>query len=269
MTSAARQFQSADEMRQNAAAVRNRLMNPANAFRPVKPSPMLRVVQRVVVPPMWRQEDTQFDEHVRAWQWYLASNRCSKIRAYIIRRCAELGADYMQVIGPSHAREITGPRQIIMWELRTKLNVSYPRIGREFGGRDHTTVIHAVARVAKIMGEDRPEYQSGTQRLLNDPDLKAKVKEAHQRGDTLDEISIAFDISERAVTAVGKSENWYRTNRKTRASFRQVKVHMADLRKDYEAGLNSLKFVAGAHGISDRTLGRLAETHGWVRRNKK
>jgi hypothetical protein len=266
MTNIARQFQSADEMRQNAAAVRNRLMNPVNAFRPVKPSPVLRIVQRVVVPPMWRQEDMQFDEHIRAWQWYLASNRCSKIRAYIIRRCAELGADYMQVIGPSHAREITGPRQIIMWELRTKLNVSYPRIGREFGGRDHTTVIHAVARVAKIMGEDRPEYQSGTQRLLNDPDLKAKVKEAHQSGDTLEEISIAFGVSERAITAVGKSENWYRGSQKTHTSFQAVTVNISALRKDYETWPENLKKLGEKYGISDSTIARLAKRHGWTRR---
>lgn len=53
------------------------------------------------------------------------------------------------ILGTSRKREIVVPRQIAMYILRTELNYSYPLIGQEFGGRDHTTVIHACEKIEK------------------------------------------------------------------------------------------------------------------------
>ncbi len=52
-----------------------------------------------------------------------------------------------QLRGPGRQKEIVKPRQMAMFLLREEANLSYPKIGREIGGRDHTTVIHAVEKM--------------------------------------------------------------------------------------------------------------------------
>lgn len=49
--------------------------------------------------------------------------------------------------GKSRKKELVGPRQIAMYLLRTKLNSSFPAIGQELGGRDHTTAMHACTKI--------------------------------------------------------------------------------------------------------------------------
>ena len=51
-------------------------------------------------------------------------------------------------------REITVPRQVAMYLIRELNGASLPRIGLEFGGRDHTTVIHACDKVAEDIQRD-------------------------------------------------------------------------------------------------------------------
>jgi chromosomal replication initiator protein len=51
----------------------------------------------------------------------------------------------------SRKREIVRPRQIAMYLLREELKTSYPFIGRKFGGRDHTTVIHAYRKISQAI----------------------------------------------------------------------------------------------------------------------
>lgn len=49
--------------------------------------------------------------------------------------------------GPGRQKEIVKPRQLSMFLMREEANLSYPKIGQELGGRDHTTVIHAVGKI--------------------------------------------------------------------------------------------------------------------------
>ncbi|HZK37944.1 MAG TPA: helix-turn-helix domain-containing protein, partial [Clostridia bacterium] len=51
-------------------------------------------------------------------------------------------------------RAISYPRQIAMYLSRELTDLSLPKIGEEFGGRDHTTVIHAYDKITKDMEED-------------------------------------------------------------------------------------------------------------------
>jgi chromosomal replication initiator protein len=51
-------------------------------------------------------------------------------------------------------RSIARPRQMAMYLAKTLTTRSYPDIGRRFGGRDHTTVLHAVRRIEQLKGED-------------------------------------------------------------------------------------------------------------------
>lgn len=55
---------------------------------------------------------------------------------------------------PRRARNVARPRQIAMYLAKQLTTRSLPEIGRRFGGRDHTTVMHAVSRVAELMQAD-------------------------------------------------------------------------------------------------------------------
>ena len=52
------------------------------------------------------------------------------------------------------SRTVARPRQIAMYLSKQLTSRSLPEIGRAFGGRDHTTVIHAVRKVEEIMSAD-------------------------------------------------------------------------------------------------------------------
>jgi chromosomal replication initiator protein len=60
--------------------------------------------------------------------------------------------------GKSRQRPLVTARQIAMYVFRELTDLSYPAIAREFGGRDHTTVIHAVEKIKALMGERRQVY---------------------------------------------------------------------------------------------------------------
>jgi chromosomal replication initiator protein len=52
------------------------------------------------------------------------------------------------------ARNVARPRQVAMYLAKQLTSRSLPEIGRRFGNRDHTTVMHAVTRVAELMQQD-------------------------------------------------------------------------------------------------------------------
>jgi chromosomal replication initiator protein len=58
------------------------------------------------------------------------------------------------LLGQSRARPIALPRQILMYLLRTQLQLPLEEVGRVVGGRDHTTVMHAVAKISQILTSD-------------------------------------------------------------------------------------------------------------------
>lgn len=56
--------------------------------------------------------------------------------------------------GKSRKKETVVPRQIVMYLLREEVKSSYPMIGRELGGRDHTTAMHACQKIEKQIEKD-------------------------------------------------------------------------------------------------------------------
>jgi chromosomal replication initiator protein len=56
--------------------------------------------------------------------------------------------------GKSREKKVALPRQIIMFLMREELKMSYPAIGEELGGRDHTTAIHAHEKISKEIEND-------------------------------------------------------------------------------------------------------------------
>ena len=79
-------------------------------------------------------------------------------------RCSELTGD-------RRSQNIVYPRQVAMYLSRELTDSSLPKIGKEFGGRDHTTVIHATSKIARLIREDRSVYN-----LVQE--LTARVKQA-------------------------------------------------------------------------------------------
>jgi chromosomal replication initiator protein len=55
---------------------------------------------------------------------------------------------------PRRARNVARPRQVAMYLAKQLTSRSLPEIGKRFGGRDHTTVMHAVSRIAELMQQD-------------------------------------------------------------------------------------------------------------------
>jgi chromosomal replication initiator protein len=82
----------------------------------------------------------------------------------ILTATAEMfGFTVDDLCGTSRARPLVTARQIGMYVFRELTDFSYPAIAREFGGRDHTTVIHAVEKITKLMRERRHIYNQVTE----------------------------------------------------------------------------------------------------------
>jgi chromosomal replication initiator protein len=75
------------------------------------------------------------------------------------------GFSVEELCGTSRRRPLVTARQIGMYVFRELTDFSYPAIAREFGGRDHTTVIHAVEKVSALMKERRQIYDQVTELL--------------------------------------------------------------------------------------------------------
>ena len=71
-----------------------------------------------------------------------------------------------ELCGPNRRRPLVTARQVSMYVFRELTDFSYPAIGREFGGRDHSTVMHAVEKIAKLMKERHQIYNQVTDLIV-------------------------------------------------------------------------------------------------------
>ncbi len=76
---------------------------------------------------------------------------------------AIFGFSVEELKGKSRRRPLVTARQVAMYVVRELTDLSYPAIAREFGGRDHTTVMHAVDKVGNLMKERRLIYDQVTE----------------------------------------------------------------------------------------------------------
>jgi chromosomal replication initiator protein len=65
------------------------------------------------------------------------------------------GLSLDELCGDKRSQNIVYPRQVAMYLSRELTDSSLPKIGKEFGGRDHTTVILATSKIARLIREDR------------------------------------------------------------------------------------------------------------------
>lgn len=80
-----------------------------------------------------------------------------------------LGISVAEIKGDKRTRNIVQARHVAMYLARELTDASLPKIGERLGGRDHTTVLHAVDKVGRLMREDRDLYN-----LLQQLTMKVK-----------------------------------------------------------------------------------------------
>jgi chromosomal replication initiator protein len=74
----------------------------------------------------------------------------------IQKRVADyFGIKVSDIQSSRRTQNITRPRQVAMYLAKILTSRSLPEIGRKFGGRDHTTVLHAVRKVEEVLAQDR------------------------------------------------------------------------------------------------------------------
>ncbi len=96
----------------------------------------------------------------------------NKPKQISIENIQQVVAKYFNIKVPDlkskrRTRSITYPRQIAMYICRELTDASLPKIGDEFGGRDHTTVIHACDKISQDMKKD-PKLTSNIEEILEE-----------------------------------------------------------------------------------------------------
>ena len=76
---------------------------------------------------------------------------------------AYFGLSMEDLCGSSRSRVLVTARQIAMYLCRELTDLSLPKIGQQFGGRDHTTVMHAERKIRQLMAERRSVYNQVTE----------------------------------------------------------------------------------------------------------
>jgi chromosomal replication initiator protein len=88
-------------------------------------------------------------------------------RAVIERTAKHFQIAMEDILGPKRDKDIVVPRQVAMYMLRSELHLSFPKIARELGRKDHTTAIHSVEKIEK--------------ELSLDPDIREAVHDIKER----------------------------------------------------------------------------------------
>jgi len=97
----------------------------------------------------------------------LAAQHPQPVSIAQIQQCVAryFGVRHTDLVSKSRSRNVAFPRQVAMYLARILTDMSLPAIGEEFGGRDHTTVLHACEKIKA--------------QLATDPSLAATLKELH------------------------------------------------------------------------------------------
>ena len=81
----------------------------------------------------------------------------------IAQTAAYFGLTIEDLSGQPRPRRLVTARQIAMYLCRELTDLSLPKIGQQFGGRDHTTVMHADRKIRQLMAERRAIYNQVTE----------------------------------------------------------------------------------------------------------
>jgi chromosomal replication initiator protein len=113
-----------------------------------------------------RKIDEAFAEEVLA-EMFRASRRRITIDEIQRRVSEHYRIRQAEMVSARRAREVARPRQVAMYLAKQLTPRSLPEIGRKFGGRDHTTVIHAIRQIERLRGIDT-DIDSDVRTLIRD-----------------------------------------------------------------------------------------------------
>ncbi len=158
MIVAAREFTSAAEMRAAAVAVHARCFQPRARGRLTPLVKDTSIVTALVIPPCetrpaWIVQETLFDAHVVQHQSRQIEIAMNPAKVHIKDRCREIGIRFEVIVGSDRRKKTAAIRHLLMWEVHDLFRLSFPAIGRLFGGRDHTTCLYAIRKIEAARGE--------------------------------------------------------------------------------------------------------------------
>jgi len=99
-----------------------------------------------------------------------ASDRKVTMDEIIKKTCEHYHLRQSDLMSPSRARNIARPRQMAMYLCKKLTSRSLPEIGRKFGGRDHTTILHGVRKIEELIAVDN--------QIAEDAELLRRMLEA-------------------------------------------------------------------------------------------
>jgi len=99
----------------------------------------------------------------------ISNNKPKKVTVDLITSiiCKNYDITQKEIVSKRRSRNIAFPRQIAMYLCRELTDLSLPKIGEEFGGRDHTTVIHAKDKIYNKINEN-PEFSTTIKNLIKE-----------------------------------------------------------------------------------------------------
>ncbi|MBE6989726.1 MAG: chromosomal replication initiator protein DnaA [Ruminococcaceae bacterium] len=115
----------------------------------------------------WDLEGKQLDQESvsRAIQDMLERSSIPTVPVIIGQICKYYNIDEETLRGKSQSHEVTNARQVAMYLIRNMVRISLDDIGREFGGKDHSTIIYALKKVEKQLRSD-PAFKETVNELI-------------------------------------------------------------------------------------------------------
>ena len=90
---------------------------------------------------------------------------CPSVTQVIEAVCGYYGIRKIDLISERKTKEVLTPRQVAMYLARELTIASFPKLGRVFGGRDHSTVMHSYAKTKERIETD-PELRTAVDALV-------------------------------------------------------------------------------------------------------
>jgi chromosomal replication initiator protein len=103
----------------------------------------------------------------------MSTPKMTSVMAIIRRVAAAYEIEPQCLLDKNRSKTVAEARQVAMWLCRRELGLSYPELGRCFGNRDHSTVMHSVRRV-------ETQLIQGSARRIADELCQAEVRPGHR-----------------------------------------------------------------------------------------
>lgn len=169
----------------------------ASKVRPYQPTWSMPVFSAPESVEQWVQRQKQIPLPVTKELWFRIVDEIDLVPAPVriesIQRAtsSHYGVSVLDISSFRRTANVVRPRQVAMYLAKTLTLRSLPEIGRRFGGRDHTTVLHAVRKIERLVAID-PDLATRIEQI------KAAIEADHatQRTDSTSEAGLSIGSGE-------------------------------------------------------------------------